>query len=41
MKASMILFLVNYANADMIGHTGNYEAALETIEVIDREINRL
>ncbi|MEK7574510.1 MAG: 2,3-bisphosphoglycerate-independent phosphoglycerate mutase [Patescibacteria group bacterium] len=33
--------LVNYANADMIGHTGNYEAALETIEVIDREINRL
>ena len=37
----MILFLVNYANSDIIGHTGNYEAALKTIEVIDREIGRL
>ena len=33
--------LINYANADIMGHSGNYEAAMETIRVIDREINRL
>jgi len=33
--------LVNYANPDAIGHTGNYEAALEAISVIDQEMERL
>ena len=33
--------LTNYANPDAIGHTGNYEAALEAIAVIDQEIDRL
>ncbi len=28
--------LVNYANADMIGHTANIEAAIKAIEVIDK-----
>lgn len=27
--------LCNYANADMVGHTGNYEAAVKAIETID------
>lgn len=27
--------LVNYANADMVGHTGNYEATLKAIKTID------
>ncbi|MFA5083957.1 MAG: 2,3-bisphosphoglycerate-independent phosphoglycerate mutase [Candidatus Paceibacterota bacterium] len=33
--------LVNYANSDTMGHTGNYEAAVKTIKVIDEEIGRL
>ena len=28
-------YLVNYANADMVGHTGNYEAAIKAIETLD------
>jgi 2,3-bisphosphoglycerate-independent phosphoglycerate mutase len=33
--------LINYANPDSIGHTGNYEAALKAISVVDQEIGRL
>jgi len=33
--------LANYANPDTIGHTGNYEAALEAVRVIDRELGRI
>ncbi len=33
--------LVNYANADTIAHTANYNAALEAVRVIDHEIGRL
>ncbi len=29
------LIAVNFANADMIGHTGNFEAAVKAIEVLD------
>lgn len=28
--------LMNFANADMIGHTGNYEAAVKAMETLDR-----
>ena len=28
--------LVNFANADMVGHTGNYDAALSAMEVLDQ-----
>ncbi len=31
----------NYANGDMVGHTGNYEAALAAIETLDRCIGRV
>ena len=33
--------LVNYANPDTMGHTGNYDAAVKAIKVIDQEIGRL
>jgi 2,3-bisphosphoglycerate-independent phosphoglycerate mutase len=33
--------LVNYANADAIGHTSSYNAALEAVRVLDREVGRL
>lgn len=35
------LFLVNFANADMLGHTGNWDAALKGIEAIDANIGVL
>ena len=33
--------LVNYANADTIGHTSNYEAATKAIQTLDHEVGRL
>jgi len=33
--------VVNYANADMLGHTGNLNAAVAAIEVLDREIGNV
>ncbi|AJC49259.1 2,3-bisphosphoglycerate-independent phosphoglycerate mutase [Allofrancisella guangzhouensis] len=31
----------NYANSDMVGHTGNYEATLQAIEHLDKCLTRL
>ena len=31
----------NYANGDMVGHTGNYEAACKAVEVLDECIGRV
>ncbi len=33
--------LANYANPDTIAHTGNYQAAVEAVKVIDVEIGRI
>jgi 2,3-bisphosphoglycerate-independent phosphoglycerate mutase len=33
--------LVNYANGDAIAHTSDYNASLEAVRVIDREIGRM
>ncbi len=33
--------IINYANPDMVGHTGNLEAAIKAIEVVDECIGRL
>ncbi len=33
--------LMNFANADMVGHTGNYGAAVKAIEVLDRCLARV
>jgi len=31
----------NYANPDMVGHTGNFEAAVRAIEAVDRCLGRV
>ncbi|MDR1451838.1 MAG: 2,3-bisphosphoglycerate-independent phosphoglycerate mutase [Helicobacteraceae bacterium] len=33
--------VVNFANGDMVGHTGNYEAALLAVEAVDRNIGKI
>ena len=33
--------ILNYANGDMVGHTGDYEAAKKAIEFLDTQIKRL
>lgn len=35
------IIIVNYANADMLGHTGNLEATIKAIEVIDNCIGKI
>ena len=30
------VIVMNYANPDMVGHTGNLEAAVKAVEVVDR-----
>jgi 2,3-bisphosphoglycerate-independent phosphoglycerate mutase len=35
------VLVLNYANPDMVGHTGDYEAAIEAVETVDRELGRL
>jgi len=32
---SVTLFVVNFANCDMVGHTGNYAAAVKAVEAVD------
>lgn len=34
-------YVVNFANSDMVGHTGNYEAAIKAIEALDVVMTRL
>ena len=34
-------YLVNYANSDMVGHTGKFEAAVKAIEALDKCMNKL
>ncbi len=29
------VYIINFANADMVGHTGNLEAAIQAVEVLD------
>ena len=33
--------VLNYANPDMVGHTGEYEAAIAACEAVDRQLDRL
>ncbi len=35
------LIVVNFANGDMVGHTGNLPAAIEACEVVDRCVGRI
>ena len=34
-------YLINYANADMVGHSGNLAATVKAIECLDHELGRL
>jgi len=33
--------VVNFANGDMVGHTGNFEAAVRAVEVVDEQLERI
>ena len=35
------LIVLNYANSDMVGHTGIFEAAVEAVEVVDECVGRV
>jgi len=35
------IIICNYANADMVGHTGKFAAAVKAIEVIDKALGRV
>ncbi len=35
------LVIVNFANGDMVGHTGNYEAACKAVEAVDVELAKI
>jgi 2,3-bisphosphoglycerate-independent phosphoglycerate mutase len=34
-------YLINYANADMVGHSGNFPATVKAIEFLDKQLGRL
>jgi len=36
-----VLIICNYANPDMVGHTGNLDAAVQAIGAIDRALGRI
>jgi 2,3-bisphosphoglycerate-independent phosphoglycerate mutase len=35
------LIIMNYANPDMVGHTGNLKAAIKAVEVLDFQLGRI
>ena len=35
------LIILNYANCDMVGHTGNFSAALKAVEVVDECVGKV
>ena len=35
------VYLVNYANPDMVGHSGDLNATIKAIEILDHELERL
>ena len=41
MKQSADFICLNYANADMVGHTGIWEAAIKAVETVDRCVEKV
>jgi 2,3-bisphosphoglycerate-independent phosphoglycerate mutase len=41
MDAEYDFIVVNFANGDMVGHTGNFEAAKIAVNAVDRELGRI
>jgi 2,3-bisphosphoglycerate-independent phosphoglycerate mutase len=35
------VIIVNFANADMVGHSGKLEPTIKAVETVDRELNRI
>ena len=35
------MIMLNFANADMVGHTGVFEAAVKAVETVDTCIGRI
>lgn len=34
-------YVINYANADMLGHTGSFDATIESLEILDAELGKV
>ncbi|TET06706.1 2,3-bisphosphoglycerate-independent phosphoglycerate mutase [Candidatus Dependentiae bacterium] len=34
-------YLINYANPDMVGHSGNFEATVKAVECVDKQLKEL
>ena len=41
MEEAYDFIVVNFANGDMVGHTGNYEAAKQAVHAVDHELGRI
>jgi 2,3-bisphosphoglycerate-independent phosphoglycerate mutase len=41
MDSEYDFIVVNFANGDMVGHTGNFEAAIKAVETVDSEIGKI
>ncbi len=39
--AAKDFYLINYANADMVGHSGNFGATIKAIEILDEQLGQL
>ena len=35
------VIILNFANCDMVGHTGNYDAAVKAVETVDECVGRV
>jgi len=41
MKSGYDFIVVNFANGDMVGHTGDFEAAVKAVEAVDEQLGRI
>lgn len=41
MDAQTDFIVVNFANGDMVGHTGVYEAGIKAVEAVDKELGQI
>ena len=41
MKNSYDFILINFANSDMVGHTGNLEAAIKAVKAADKSLKQI
>ena len=41
MEEEIDFIVVNFANGDMVGHTGNIDASIKAVEAVDKELGRI